>query len=258
MSRQTNDSEFRWFIRRNFAVIMFLALAGTGLYLLFQNFAGAEQRPFTVQTGGESAENIDGLVPQIGEEGYVEVGNVGQKFVQSPGPLQIAIVVGHRASDSGAVCDDGLQEVMINESVAQQVLVELESEGLPVSLLSEFDPRLNGFSSVMVVSLHSDSCTPLDPSFTGFKTTVNNNVQSPQLQACMEQNYAQQTGLPIHQSTITDDMIHYHAFNKVSAESPALLLEMGFMYNDRELLTTNSDAPARGIVNGILCYLQSQ
>ncbi len=258
MSRQTNDSELRWFLRRNFAVILFLVMAGTGLYFLFQNFAGAEQRPFTVQTGGESAESLDGLAPQIGEQGYVEVGNVGQKFVQSPGPLKVAIVVGHRASDSGAVCDDGLTEVMINESIAQQVQVDLESQGIPVSLLSEFDTRLQGFSSDMVVSLHSDSCAVLDPGFTGYKTTVNNSPQSPQLQACMEQNYAQQTGLPIHPTTITDDMIHYHAFNKISAGSPAILLEMGFMYNDRELLTTNSAAAARGVANGIICYLQSQ
>ncbi len=258
MSRQTNDSELRWFIRRNLAVILFLVAASGGLYFLYQDFIAAEQRPFTVQEGGQSAESVDGLAPQIGEEGYVAVGNVGQQFVQSPGPLKIAIVVGHRASDAGAVCDDGLQEVMINESVAQRVLVELESEGLPVSLLSEFDARLNGFSSDLLVSLHSDSCTPLDPSFTGYKTTVNQSPQSPQLKACIEQNYAQQTGLPIHPTTITDDMIFYHAFNKVSAESPAILLEMGFMYNDRELLTTNSDAVVQGVVNGILCYLQSQ
>ena len=258
MSRSSNDSEFRWFIRRNFAVLLFLIIAGVSLVTLYRNFTAAEDRPFTVQTGGESAQTNGEALPQVGSEGYVAVGNVGQQFTQSPGPLRIAIVVGHRNSDSGAVCDDGLQEVQINEAIAQQVLVELEAQGLPISLFSEFDARLNGFSSEMLISLHADSCTPLDPSFTGFKTTVNSSPQAATLQACVEQNYAQNTGLPIHPTTITDDMIFYHVFNKVSPEAPALLLEMGFMFNDRELLTNGSAAAVAGIKNGILCFLQSQ
>ena len=258
MSRNVNESEFRLFLRRNLAILAFLVVAAAGLVALYRNFSQSEDRAYTVQVGGESAIDPELAAGIAQGDSFQNFGDVGQQFAQSPGPLRIGIVVGHRGSDSGAVCDDGLQEVQINEAVAIQVVQTLEAEGLPVSLFSEFDQRINGFSSDLLISLHADSCTPLDPSFTGFKTTVNQSPQSPLLQSCIEQNYARQTGLAIHPTTITDDMTFYHAFNNVSAESPAILLEMGFMFNDRELLTNGSAAAAAGISNGILCFLQSQ
>ena len=258
MSRNTNESEFRLFLRRNLGILFFLIIAAVGLVTVYRNFSETEELTYSVQVGGEGAVDPNSSGGSAQGESFQAFGDVGQQFAQSPGPLKIGIVVGHRGSDSGAVCDDGLQEVQINEAIAMQVLQQLEAQGLPVSLLSEFDNRINGFSSDLLVSLHSDSCTPLDPSFTGFKTTVNQSPQAPLLQNCIEQNYARQTGLPIHPTTITEDMIHYHVFNNVSNESPALLLEMGFMFNDRELLTNGSGAAAQGITNGILCFLQSQ
>ncbi|MEM9776793.1 MAG: N-acetylmuramoyl-L-alanine amidase [Chloroflexota bacterium] len=251
MQRLREDSELGWFLRRNLAVIVFLLIATGGLVYIYRTFDPDESRPFTVQDAA-ATDNSEGA--NIGLE-TANFGNVSQQFAQSPGPLRLAIVVGHRGSDPGAVCDDGLTEVEINENVAVQALAILEEAGYSVSLLSEFDPRLQGFSKDMVVSLHSDSCTPLDPSFTGFKTTVNQSLEAERLKTCIEENYAQMTGLPIHSATITVDMTQYHAFNKISAESPALLLEMGFMYNDRELLTTYSDIAARGVANGILCFM---
>lgn len=256
MQRQSGDSELSWFLRRNWAVIIFLLLAAGGMYYLYINFNPDEGRPFTIQSGqsgDESTSGDSGPAYQI-----TEFGNVFQQFAQSPGPLRIALVAGHRGSDSGAVCDDGLQEVQINEAVASKTQALLESSGLPVTVFGEFDERINGFSSIALVSLHADSCTPLDPTFSGFKTTVNNSPQGDLLKTCVEQNYANITGLGIHETTITDDMTHYHAFRNVSAEAPALLLEMGFMYNDRELLTTQSDTVAQAVANGILCFIQSR
>ena len=255
MQRQTENSELRWFLRRNWAVIIFLIIAAGGMYYLYVNFNPNEGRPFTIQTGEEPAgqSSVDGPAYQA-----AAFGNVSQQFAQSPGPLRVAIIAGHRGSDSGAVCDDGLQELQINEDVASKAQVLLENTGLPVTIFGEFDERINGFSSIVLVSLHADSCTVLDPSFTGFKTSINNSPEADLLKTCMEQNYANITGLGIHDTTITDDMIFYHAFRNVSAESPALLLEMGFMYNDRELLTTRSDTVAQGVANGILCFMQSK
>ena len=253
MQRHTENGELSWFFRRNWAVIIFLVLAAGGMYYLYINFNPEEGRPFTIQSGEEQSNSEAGSAYQI-----TEFGNVSQQFAQSPGPLRIALVAGHRGSDSGAVCEDGLQEVQINEDVASKAQILLESSGLPVTVFGEFDERISGFSSIALISLHSDSCTPLDPSFTGFKTTVNNSPQADLLKTCIEQNYANITGLGIHETTITDDMTHYHAFRNVSSSSPALLLEMGFMYNDRELLTTRSDTVAQAVANGILCFMQSR
>lgn len=256
MQRNTEDSELGWFIRRNMAVIIFLLIAAGGMYYLYINFNPEEGRPFTISTGTER-DITDAINGPVSYEG-VDFGNVSQQFVQSPGPLRVAIVVGHKGSDSGAVCDDGLQEVQINEQVANQVQASLEEVGLPVTLFGEFDERINGFSSVALISLHADSCSPLDPSFTGYKTSINASPQSELLKTCIEDNYANVTGLPLHNTTITDDMVHYHAFGDVSSDSPALLLEMGFMYNDRDLLTNRSSTVAQGITNGILCFIQSR
>ena len=256
MQRNTEDSELGWFIRRNMAVIIFLLIAAGGMYYLYINFNPDEGRPFTISTGSqtESNSNVEGAVSYEG----VDFGNVSQQCVQSPGPLRIALVVGHRGSDSGAVCEDGLQEVQVNEAIAAKVQASLEQVGLPVTLFGEFDERINGFSSVALVSLHADSCTPLDPSFTGYKTSINASPQSDLLKNCIEENYANVTGLTEHTTTITDDMIHYHAFRDVSNDSPAILLEMGFMFNDRDLLTIRADTAAQGISNGILCFVQSR
>ena len=259
MSRFSEDSELGWFLRRNLAVMLFIVIASAGLFVLYRNFTSTEERPYTVQVGGEAAIPA-GLTLEDGGTGYtgVEYSDVSQKFAQSPGPLKIAIVAGHRGSDSGAVCEDGLQELEINEGVADRVQRKLEAENLPVSILGEFDNRLSGFSSDVLISLHADSCAPLDASFTGYKTTVNASPQAALLQSCIEENYARATGLPKHTATITDDMVHYHAFNKISAASPALLLEMGFMYNDRQRITEGADGVAQGITDGILCFLQSR
>ncbi|MFK7800087.1 MAG: N-acetylmuramoyl-L-alanine amidase [Anaerolineae bacterium] len=256
MQRFSEDSELGWFFRRNLTVIIFLLLAAGGMYYLYINFNPEEGRPFTIQTGTQS-ENSDLANGGVSYEG-VDFGNVSQQFVQSPGPLRVALVVGHKGSDSGAVCEDGLQEVQVNEQVAIKVQTLLEEVGLPITLFGEFDDRINGFSSVALISLHADSCTPLDASFTGYKTSINASPQSELLKVCIEDNYANVTGLTPHTTTITDDMIHYHAFRNVSAESPALLLEMGFMFNDRDLLTTRTDTVAQGIANGIQCFIQSR
>jgi N-acetylmuramoyl-L-alanine amidase len=50
-------------------------------------------------------------------------------------------------------------------------------------------------------------------------------------------------------------MSEYHVFNKISTVTPALIIEVGFLNLDREILTTHSDVVVTGLVNGILCYL---
>ena len=257
MRRFSENSELGWFLRRNLAVIIFLLLAAGGMYYLYTSFNPEAGRSFTIQTGNETEEG-NGKGANISNYDQVAFGNVSQQFAQSPGPLRFAIVVGHKGSDSGTVCEDGLQEVEVNEVIAKKVQILLEQDGHPVTLFGEFDTRINGFSSTALISLHADSCKPLDPIFSGYKTTVNSGSEADLLQTCIEQNYANITGLKLHETTITDDMTHYHAFRNVSADSPALLLEMGFLFNDRELLTTGRDTVARGIANGILCFLQSR
>ena len=71
----------------------------------------------------------------------------------------------------------------------------------------------------------------------------------------MEDAYRNATQMNYHANTITPDMADYHAFRELAPGTPALIIEVGFMNLDRELLTTNADIPARGITDGILCFL---
>ena len=50
-------------------------------------------------------------------------------------------------------------------------------------------------------------------------------------------------------------MTSYHTFREVHLWTPAVIIETGFMLADRELLTERPDQVARGVVNGILCFL---
>jgi N-acetylmuramoyl-L-alanine amidase len=52
-------------------------------------------------------------------------------------------------------------------------------------------------------------------------------------------------------------MTEYHAFYEIAPETPAAIIEIGFMAADRRLLTKKQDVVARGIVNGIKCFVES-
>jgi N-acetylmuramoyl-L-alanine amidase len=50
-------------------------------------------------------------------------------------------------------------------------------------------------------------------------------------------------------------MTEYHAFYEIEPQTPAAIIETGFMDADRRLLTKHPDRIAQGIVDGLLCFL---
>lgn len=181
-----------------------------------------------------------------------------QRLAQSQPPLQIGIIVGHRGSDSGAVCDDGLTELEINTAIADLTIAKLAELDLSATLLDEFDTRLNGFDGTMLLSIHADSCQNLGPGVTGFKVAGSSITDSSAMVSCFEQAYGSITGLPIHANTVTTHMTDYHAFRLISPGTTALILETGFMFADRSILTQQPELVAQGITNGILCTLNER
>jgi N-acetylmuramoyl-L-alanine amidase len=75
------------------------------------------------------------------------------------------------------------------------------------------------------------------------------------LTACLKARYAQRTGLPYHTS-VTPDMSSYHAFSEIDPDTPAAIIETGFMGGDRDMLTGHPDVVADGIVAGVRCFLE--
>ncbi len=188
---------------------------------------------------------------------------------QAPPERRIGIVIGHLGPhpdtgyvDPGATCEDGLTELQVNERIGRLVAKGLEAAGFKVDILEEFDARLVEYRAIALVSIHADECTYINDRATGFKVAaaVDSAVpdQSQRLVACIADRYARATGLRFHAGSITRDMTEYHTFYEIHSSTPAVIIETGFLYLDREFLTEQPELAARGIVEGVLCYVNNE
>lgn len=177
----------------------------------------------------------------------------------------IGIVVGHWGdnNDPGSVCADGsTTEFTVNQNIATQVMKNLTASGYDVEMLKEFDPRLTGFVASALVSIHADSCEYINDQATGFK--VASAMASPhperaaRLTSCLRARYSQSTGLPLHSTSVTNDMTSYHAFGEINESTTAAIIETGFLNLDGPFLTQNPDLAAKGISDGILCFINNE
>ena len=177
---------------------------------------------------------------------------------------RIGIVVGHRGNenDKGAVCIDGLTELDVNSNVATYVQQKLIKAGYTVDLLDEFDPRLNNYQAGLLLSIHSDSCDYINESATGFKVAAalaeQKQDNSIRLVDCIADRYTKATGLKYHYQSITQDMTYYHAYSEINPYTVAGIIEVGFLNLDKEILTTQPELLADGIVSGISCYMNNE
>jgi N-acetylmuramoyl-L-alanine amidase len=180
-----------------------------------------------------------------------------------PNP-RIGIVAGHSGNDSGAVCPEalgGIREVDINLNIATRVRENLIAQGYDVDLLAEFDPRLNGYQAIALVSIHADSCDYIEGA-TGFKVASAMSTTYPEqatrLTSCLQTRYAHTTGLSLHMGSVTSDMTDYHAFSEINNQTPGAIIEVGFMNLDRQILTQQPDLLAEGITAGIMCFILNE
>ncbi|NOX61424.1 MAG: hypothetical protein GXP42_05690 [Chloroflexi bacterium] len=172
--------------------------------------------------------------------------------------VTVALIAGHRGSDSGATCRDGLTEVSITQKVAQLTAEKLREQAVDVAVLDEYDSVLRGLQADVLVSIHVDSCIDL----TGFKVAAPVVTMLPDTEArlvqCLEQEYAAATGLSIHSSTVSRNMTRYHAFQRIAPTTPGAIIEIGFLGGDRELLTERPELAAEGVARGIICFLDAK
>ena len=182
----------------------------------------------------------------------------------APQNPRIGIVAGHSGHDSGAVCPEalgGIRELDINLNIATRVRENLINLGYDVDLLAEFDPRLNNYQAVALISIHADSCAYIEGA-TGFKVAAAMSTlypeQATRLTNCLQARYQQITNLPLHPGSVTRDMTEYHAFSEINSFTPAAIIEVGFMNLDRQILTQEPDLLAQGITSGILCYILNE
>lgn len=220
---------------RLFLILLFVVLAAMGLIL--------------AQAMGFGPPDASGLQPQ--------------RVVGAAWDRQVALISGHAGNDSGAICEDAdgnvlVAEADINANVAKLAAERLRRAGADVVILDEYDARLEGLRSAVLVSLHADSC--IDAS--GYKAAVHLYSMIPatsdRLLACIDQAYPAATGLPHHPNTVTHNMTEYHAFRRIDPLTPAAILELGFLGGDQELLVNAPELAAKGVADGILCFLEGE
>lgn len=188
---------------------------------------------------------------------------------------KIGIITGHSGpplnpaftEDPGAICDENgdgipeLRELDINTSVSYRVADLLIQEGFLVEMLNEWDPRLDGYRADTLISIHTNTCENLGFGANGFNVSA--WERSPmvdrdnRLVDCMVNYYTQWTALPRHYGS-PPDLVDYHAFRQVSIDTPTVIVELGFMFADRQLLTERPNDMAQGLFEGILCFLSPQ
>jgi N-acetylmuramoyl-L-alanine amidase len=232
---------------------VFLLLAFAGMVLVYWYFSPAEAEAEAANVTAVLTNEEGALTAPINKP--VPALPVTQRLPQSPGPIRIGIISGHRGFDDGASCPDGLTEVSVNEHIVDLVLADLQAAGIRADKLDEFDSRLDDFSGTAVISIHADSCQYINDLATGFKIAGSGYTNSEALSICLEDAYRNATQMEYHANTITPDMADYHAFRELPPGTQAVIIETGFMYLDRDMLTTNADIPAQGITEGILCFL---
>lgn len=171
---------------------------------------------------------------------------------------RIGVIVGHQGSDSGAICDDGRTEAETVAAIAKNVQRRLRRAGAQVDLLDEYDEQITNYSADALVSIHADSCIERS----GFKIARWADSPMPaeedRLVRCLSDSYAAATGLPFDADTITDDMTLYHAFRKLAIQTPAAIVEVGFMGGDWNLIGRRPAVVADGIVDGLVCFLPAE
>ena len=183
--------------------------------------------------------------------------------------LRIGIVAGHSGPypgtgqpDPGSTCPDGLTELQVNQAVADLVAGGLEGAGFQVDRMEEWDERLAGYRAVALISIHADSCEWINDQATGFKVAASVDSSIPdraqRLVTCLVDRYGRDTGLFFHQGSITRDMTEYHSFNEIHSQTPAAIIETGFLNLDRKFLTEEPELAARGIVEGVLCFVNNE
>lgn len=177
---------------------------------------------------------------------------------------RVGIVSGHRGpqNDPGAVCPDGLTEASINEAVSSIVVRNLRGRGYTVDLLDEFDPRLDNYQAAALLSIHANTCQSFGEVVSGYliaaaAARITSRGTDSLLVDCVSQHYAAATGLE-RRDGVTVDMTDYHTFREIHPQTPAAIIELGFMLADRQILTEGVDTLARGITDGLICFLEPQ
>ena len=171
----------------------------------------------------------------------------------------IAILAGHYQHDSGEVCADGLVEAEINHEIASRVAISLQDEGFTVDLFPEFDLDLLHYQGKALIAIYSGSCAENPLPESGFKVGTSLTAQNLEtvtiLAACLGEEYQNRTRLPFSYEVINPSHFSFHIFTDIHPDTPAVLIEIGSLKTDREVILGSTSAVVEGITAGITCFI---
>lgn len=178
---------------------------------------------------------------------------------------RIGIVAGHWGFDSGHVCPpelNNLREVDVNLRIATYLRDILTQRGYTVDLLREFDPALTDYVALALIAIHADSCEYISGNATGFKISSVGVVAYPaeakKMLDCMEDRFAHVTGAKFAGNLVSSDSEPFYDYSMVDSYTTAAVIEPGFMNLDYRFLTEKTELAARGIADGLICYIRNE
>ena len=139
--------------------------------------------------------------------------------------------------------------------------VGIEENNIQVDLFPEFDLDLLNYKADALIAIYSGSCLTNPPPPSGFKIgtslTAENQEQVNNLAVCMAEIYQSITRLPFTYQIINPDHASYHIFRDIAPTTPAILIEIGSLSTDRQLITRQSNVVVDALSAGITCFLEN-
>jgi N-acetylmuramoyl-L-alanine amidase len=178
---------------------------------------------------------------------------------------RIALVSGHWGYDLGHTCPpelNDLREIDVNLRVSTIVRDMLAEQGYQVDLLQEFSPELTDYTGLAIVAIHTDTCNYINGQATGFKVSGLGRIaypaESDNLNNCLIDRYQRRTGMSYLGNTVSSDPELFYQYGQINDYTTASVIETGYLNLDYRTLTEKTDQVARGIADGILCYINNE
>ncbi len=209
-------------------------------------------------TFSPGAQYIDSMVP-----------NTGDRNADNPDGIQngpkkiIGVLPGHYGFDTGYQCGaefNFVKENDVNLRLAVMVRDYLENKGYSVDFLHEYDPELTDYTGLALVSIHSSRCDTSDKNSGFFVTTGGKNKypsESKRLNDCLTYHYSQNSGLDFLGENYIPGEEAFDSFDNVNDYTTISVIHTGFLGNDYRTISERTENLAKGIADGIICYVEN-
>lgn len=175
----------------------------------------------------------------------------------------IGILPGHYGFDSGYQCGpeyNFVKESDVNLRLGIMVRDYLEAQGYTVDFLHEYDPELSNYTALALVSIHANPCDSDDSSLTGFNiTTGGQNTypsESKRLNDCLAYHYGQNSELNYLGENYDPEEEFLNSFDAVNNYTTISVIHTGYLGNDYRTISEKTNSLAKGIADGIICYVE--